>query len=160
MRGELFQQPWFQSMRQQNPRQLVIVSMLGAILLSMMLQLMSAGTSIGSIVEELIFDAIQVALLYLLLAVGTKLAHQCLFWSCVGGVAASLFGVMLAILGILLAHGVDRLVQPYVGPDAVPTMMLSVWLVYCLATAVVFVYLAVLVHRGTKRLAGQRPLAV
>jgi hypothetical protein len=154
IRGELLQQPWFQSMRQQNPQQLVIVSMLGVLLLMLMLQLIGTGTGIVSIVEELIFDALEVTLAYLLLAVGTKLAHRCLFWSCVGGVVASLYGVMLAISGILIVRSVDRLVQPFVGPDVASTGILTVWLVYCLATAVVFAYLAVLVYRGIKRLAG------
>ena len=134
--------------------------MLSAWLLMVMLQFVGGGTAIGSIVEQLIFDAIQVALAYLLLAVGTNLAHRCLFWSFVAGVAGSLLGAMVAIPAILVVQGVDRSVQPIVGPDAVPTGILIFWLFYCLLTAVVFVIFAVMVHRGTKRLAGQRPPAV
>jgi hypothetical protein len=160
MRGELVQQPWFQSMREQNPRQLVVVSMLGAWLLMVMLQLVGGGTAIGSIVAELIFDAIQVALAYLLLAVGTELAHRCLFWSFVLGAAGSLLGAMVAIPAILVVQGVDRSVEPIMGPDAVSTGILIFWLLYSLVTAVVLGILAVMVHRGTKRLAGHRPPAV
>jgi hypothetical protein len=151
--GDLIQQPWFQSMREQNPKQFLIVSFVGAALLIMMLQFISAGTTIGSFVVDLVDDAITIVLAYLCLALGTKLAHRFLFWGMVGSVVGSLIGAMLVLPAMLVVSGVEE----SVGIDSAPFVAFTVaLLVYCLAMAVVYAYLAVLVHRGMKRLAGQR----
>jgi len=92
-------------------------------------------------------------LAYLCLALGTKLAHRFLFWGCLGSVVGSLLGAMLVLPVLFVVTGVERSVGI---DDVASTIMLIALLVYCLATAVVYAYLAVLVHRGMKRLYGRK----
>jgi hypothetical protein len=154
VRGELIQQPWFQSMREQSPTQFLIASCVGAFLLIMMLQFISGGTSIGSFVFDVVDDAITIVLAYLCLALGTKLAHRLLFWGMVGSAVGSLIGAMLVVPVLLVFIGVE---QTVLGAGGAPYVAFAAaLLVYCLVMAVVYTYLAVLVHRGIKRLAGPK----
>jgi hypothetical protein len=149
VRGELIQQPWFQSMRLQNPRELLIGSLFGGILITFMLGFIGSGTGISSFFIDLVSDAIWIALCYVCLAVGTKLAHGLLFWGCVGGVIGSLIGTMIVVPALLLVGGI----YGTLGIAGAPMVLLFALMVYGVVMAVVYAYLAVLVHRGRKQLA-------
>jgi hypothetical protein len=149
VRGELIQEPWFQSMRQQNPRELLLGSFFGCILITFMLGFISPGTGISALFLDFVIDAIRIALCYVCLAVGTRLAHKLLFWGCVGSVIGTLIGMMIVVPAILLVGGI----YGTLGIAGAPLVLLWALIAYGVVMVVVYTYLAVLVHRGRKQLA-------
>jgi hypothetical protein len=148
-RGELIQQPWFQSIRQENADLVVRVAFGVAILITLVLEFGMASISLTSMAfEVVVWYPLWLALGYLYIAVGTKLAHRFLLGVCVAGVLVSLSSVWGALSALSYAHSVE----PWLGVPVVPVGLIIFRLLFDLAMLGLFGYLGVLVYRGTKRL--------
>jgi sterol desaturase/sphingolipid hydroxylase (fatty acid hydroxylase superfamily) len=91
-------------------------------------------------------------LIFLYIALGTKLAHKFILMMCVIGAVVSLWGAFAFFSLMSLAGGANRLL----GEEVVPTGWIAVPLVIYLVMVVVYGWLGVLVHRGMRRLDGHR----
>lgn len=95
---------------------------------------------------------------YVLAAVGTKRAHQFRQWAvCVGGAVGGLLTAWLSFAGLEFLHRVDRVAGCFGVPPAATGLFVAD-MVLGLATAALFGYLTVLVHRGLADDAAVAPL--
>jgi hypothetical protein len=154
IRGELVRWPSFQSIRRDNPDVFLYVSFGVACLLSFVLPQFTPtfGTMAGATLIQLMGFTIQFVLIYLYIALGTKLAHKFILMMCVIGAVVSLWGAFAFFSLMSLAGGANRLL----GEEVVPTGWIAVPLVIYLVMVVVYGWLGVLVHRGMRRLDGHR----
>jgi hypothetical protein len=144
MRGELFQQPWFQKFRNESPDQFVFISYASAILLSFLL-LMIPSTFICTVTTSALWFGIG----YLYLALGTKIAHQFFeFGICLIGALVMLVQVWSVVSALSINSNFARLT----GIGVEPTAVLVLALLLNIAVAAVLVYVGFQVHREIQRL--------
>ncbi len=141
LRGELLQQAWFQRFRHQSPDPFVLISYGAGVFVTILVMLTPSA-----ILSTLVVDALWLAIGYLYLAVGTRLAHQFLeFGICVAGtvvLAAQIWAFLVAI---------DTTAQ-YLPAYVEPRGVLVVKLILDIAAAALLVYVGAQVHRGIARL--------
>ena len=144
VRGELFQQPWFHNFRAHSPDPFVFTSYAVGVVLTILLALIPS-----SLFSTVFSDALWVAIGYLYLALGTKLAHQFLeFGICLVGTL-----VMLGrIWSTAWAIAIDRSVATLIGVYAEPTALLVFELLLNVAAAAFLIYVGLQIHRGIQRL--------
>lgn len=144
MRGELIQQPWFQKFRAESPDQFVYISYGGGLFVSIVLTLIPS-----MFVSTVLSDLLWLAIGYLYLALGTKLAHQFLvFGICLVGTLVMLWRSLSAVTTVAINNSLSLLM----GISVDPTALLLLDLLMNLAGAAFLVYVGLQLHRKMQQL--------
>ncbi|ANE83451.1 hypothetical protein A7U43_28475 (plasmid) [Mycobacterium adipatum] len=141
VRGELIQQPWFQSIRQQSADPFVYITFGIGVLLVLIMGMLPG------LVGIVITLGIWAGLAYLYFAIGTKKAHQFIAYGIGGG------GAAIAALSALLT--VATLIDLAGLRLAGTAVTLLIVLVLTVLVGAALAYVGVQVHRAIKRMSGQ-----
>lgn len=153
VRGELMAQPWFRSLRQEKPDQVVYVSLGVAAVLSVLLATGTASSSISWLLMRLVGISLWLGFAYVCMAIGTKRAHSYLQWAAgIGGAVTALIGIWRDLRAFEVISSLDRLI----GVQLAPTGWLVIDIALNAAALALFGYLAVAVHSTRARMIAKR----
>lgn len=158
-RGELIPQPWFRKAVQDNADTTVFVTYGGAFLFTLLLNttVSSAVLRTGlfgpsSILSMLLIQALWVGVGYVLLAIGTNLAHRFLMYGlCLVGVLVSLASIWSAGAAISLNNSIEA----SIGSAPISSGLLVFAMLANVTMGVALVYVGVQVRRGVDRIPPQ-----
>lgn len=136
--GDLIRAPWFTNIRQTSADTFVYVTYGVGVLLAIVFALMPG------VVGTIITDAVWAGLIYLYLALGTKIAHQFVAYG-IGAVGAAL----AALSALYAVTTVIDLMSLNLGGAAA---VLVIGMVVAVISAIVLAYIGVQVHRAIQRL--------
>ncbi|OBJ70936.1 hypothetical protein [Mycobacterium sp. 1274756.6] len=156
MRGELIAQPWFQSLRQDNPNAVLGVTLGSVGLLSVALPGTSLMTfSVIAVIGRLVTVGLWLVFGYVALALGTPRAHRLLHWASILAAVAWSLCVAVSVSALEFFEHWNHVAREW-GTPTQSIGLIVFDLLLNVATAVLFGYLAVAVHRGLKRVGARR----
>lgn len=155
-KGELIPQPWFRKAVHDNADTTVFVTYGGAFVLTLLLNTIVSSAVLrtglfgpSSILSMLFVQALWVGVGYVLLAIGTNLAHRFLMYGvCIVGTLVSLAAAWSAVSAISLNNAIEA----YSGSTITPTGLLVFALMANVMMGVALIYLGIQVHRAIDRI--------
>lgn len=152
VRGELIQQPWFQSMRS-NPQGANQMAFIGTGVWALLALLSVWG---GGMVGVIIAAALGLALIYVLLALGTKTGAQCAAYGVCGiGVAGLLYVIVASAMSIADLSSISSS-SPYMPSTSGLTVRLVITIVISGVIGVAAGYISAQIQSGMKKIAASQ----
>jgi hypothetical protein len=149
VRGELIKQPWFQGMRS-NPQGSNQLAYIGTAVWVLLAVLAAWG---GGIIGVIVATVLGLALIYALLALGTKVGAQCAAYGVCGiGIAGMLYLVVSSAIAIADISSIPDSPYAHVSTSGI-TAQLVIGIVVFLVIGAAAGYIAWQIQNGMKKIA-------
>lgn len=149
VRGELIQQPWFQNMRA-NPQGANQMAFIGTGVWALLALLLAWG---GGMVGVIITAALGLALIYVLLALGTKTGAQCAAYGVCGiGILGLLYVIISSAMSIADLSSISSS-SPYMPSTSGIMVRLVITIVVSVVIGAAAGYIAAQIQSGMKKIA-------
>lgn len=148
VRGELIKQPWFQNMRS-NAQGANQIAYIGTGIWALLAVLFTWG---GGVIGVIISAVLGLALIYVLLALGTKTGAQCAAYGVCGiGIAGLLYLIVSGVLGIIRISNLPD--SPYMPSTSGYTAELVIGIVFFVVIGAAAGYVCAQIQSGMKKIA-------